>query len=62
MRGSFSALEANHSQEDLVVRSSDPGEVFRAKVPRYTPVQQDLDHLGLQRLDFQPEWGGHDGV
>ena len=51
--GTLPVLEANDSQEDLVVRLSEPGEMFRADGPRQTPVQQSLNHLGLQHADFQ---------
>ena len=46
------------SQEELMVRRSDPGEEKRAEGPRHTPVQQGLNHLGLQHTDFQTTRGG----
>ena len=48
-----STLEANDSQEDLVVSRSNLGIVIRSEGPRSTPVQQRLNHLGLQHSDFQ---------
>ena len=45
-----SALEANDSQEDLMVSRSRLGKVFRSEGPRHTPVQQRLNHLALQHL------------
>ena len=56
--GTLSALEANDSQEDFVVRGSELGEVFHAERPRHTPAQHGLNHLGLQRADFQTQPGG----
>ena len=53
-----SALEANDSQQDLVVSRSKLGKVFRSEGPRHTPVEQGLNHLGLQHSDFQAEGGG----
>ena len=47
----------NISQDDLVVRRSQPGEVFPAWSPRHTPVQQSLNGLGLQHADFQTKRG-----
>ena len=38
--GTLSALEANDSQEDSVVRRSAPSEVLRAEGPRHPPVEQ----------------------
>ena len=55
--GMLSALEANDSQKDLVVCNSELGKVFRAEGPCHTPVQQGLDHLGLQHADLQAERG-----
>ena len=60
--GTLSALAANNSQEDLVVRQSEPGEVFRAEGPRHTCVQQGLSHLGLQDADFQTIREGRDVI
>ena len=37
-----SALEANNSQQDLVVSRSKLRKVFRSEGPRHTPVQQGL--------------------
>ena len=54
----LSELEANHSQEDLAVRRSEPGEVFRADAPRHAPVQQGFNHLALQHADSYTERGG----
>ena len=54
-----SALEVKRSQKDLVVSRSKLGnEVFRSEGPRHTPVQQGLNHLGLQHWDFQANGGG----
>ena len=53
-----SALEAIDSQEDTVVSRSKLGNELRSEGPRHTPVQQDLNHLGLQRSDFQADRGG----
>ena len=36
--GTLSALEAINSQEDLVVRHSELGKVFRTEGPSHTPV------------------------
>ena len=54
----MSAVEANDSQEDLVVSRSKLGNVFRSEGPRHTLVQQGLNHLGLQHSDFQAKRGG----
>ena len=51
--GTPSALEASDSQEDLVVRRSEPSEVLRTEGPRHTPVHHILNFLGLQHTDFQ---------
>ena len=56
--GALSALEANDSQEDLVVRRSEPSEVLRAEGPRHTAVRQSLNYLGLQHTGFQTKWSG----
>ena len=56
--GALSALEANDSQEDLVVRRSEPSEVLRAEGPRHTHPYSSLNYLGLQHTDFQTEWSG----
>ena len=53
-----SALEANDSKQAFTVSRSKLGEVFRSEGPRHTPVQKRLDHLGLQRSDFQAKRGG----
>ena len=53
-----SALEANGSQQDMVVSRSKLGKVFRSDGSRHTPVQQGLDHFGLQHSDFQAKRGG----
>ena len=58
MVGTKSALQANDSQENLVVSRSKLGKVFRFEGPRHTPLQQGLNHLGLQHSDFQTERGG----
>ena len=50
--GRKSALEVIGSQKDLVVSRSELGEVFRSEGSRHTPVQQGLNHLGLQHSDF----------
>lgn len=39
--------------EELVVRCSELGEVFRAKGQRHTLGRQGLSHLGLQHADFR---------
>ena len=58
--GTESALEANNaSQEHLMVSRSKLGKVFRSEDPRHTPVQQGLNHLGLQHSDFQAKGDGH---
>ena len=57
-----SALEANGSQQDSVVSRSKPGKVFRSEVTRHTPVQQGLNHLGLQHRNFQAKGGGRQGM
>ena len=44
--GTLLALEANGSQEDSVVRLSEPSKVLRAEGPRHTPVQQSRNSLG----------------
>ena len=48
-----SALEANYSQQDLLVSRSKLGKVFCSEDPRHTPVEQGLNHLGLQDSDLQ---------
>ena len=48
----------NDSQEELVVSRSKLGGVLRPESPRHTPVQQGLDHLGLQHADVQTRRGG----
>ena len=53
-----SVLEANDSREDLVVSCSKLGKVFRSEGLRHTPVQQRLNHLGLQHSGFQAKRGG----
>ena len=53
-----SALEASDSQTDLVVGRSKLGKVVRSEGPVHTPVQQGLNHLGLQHSGIQPEGGG----
>ena len=58
MVGTPSAVEPNDSQEGLAVSRSELGEVFRAEGPRQTPVQQGLNHLGLQYADFPSKQGG----
>ena len=57
MVGTKSALEANDSLEDLVVSRWKLGKVFRSQGPRHTPVQQGLNHLGLQHSAFQTNRG-----
>jgi len=52
-----SELEANDSQKDLVVSRSKLGKVFRSEGPCHIPVQQGLNHLGLQHSDFQAKGG-----
>ena len=56
--GALSALEANDSQEDSVVRRSEPSEVLRAEGPRHTAVHQSLNYLSLQHTGFQTKWSG----
>ena len=58
MRSRRWKLEANDSQEDLVVGRSEPSAVLRAEGPRQTPVQQSLHYRGLQHKDFQTKWSG----
>ena len=41
-----------------MVSRSKLGKVFRSEGPRHTPVQQRLNHLGLQHSDFQAKRGG----
>ena len=53
-----STLEANDSQEDLVVSRAKLDKVFRSEGPHHTPVQQGLHHLGLQHSDFTAKCGG----
>ena len=56
--GTLSALKANDSKEDCMVRSSELGEVFRAEGLRHTPAQQGPNHLGLQHANFRAGRGG----
>ena len=58
MVGTKSTLEANDLQEDLVGEPFGVGKMFRSEGPRHSPVQQGLNHLGLQHIDFQTKRGG----
>ena len=51
--GTPSAVEADDSQEDSVVRRSEPRGVLRAEGPRQTHVQQSLNYRGLQDTDVE---------
>ena len=51
-------LEANDSPEDFEVRLSELVILSRVEGPRHTPVQQGLNHLGLQQADVQAEPDG----
>ena len=51
-------LEAKDSPEDFGVRLSELVLVGRIEGPRHTPVQQGLNHLGVQPADLQAEPGG----
>ena len=42
----------------LVVSRSKLGKVFRSECPRHTPVQQGLNHLGLQHSNILAKGGG----
>ena len=53
-----SALEANDSQQELVVSRPKLGKEFRSEFPRHTPVLQGVHKLGLQHSDFQAKGDG----
>ena len=58
MVGTKSALEAIDSQEDLVVSRSKLGKVFCSEGSGRIPIQQGLNHLGLQHSNFRTKRGG----
>ena len=53
-----SVLEANDSQQDLVVSHSKRGKVFRSEGPRHTSVEQGLNHLSLQQSYLKAKGSG----
>ena len=43
---------------DFKVRLPELAKLSRVEGPRHTPVQQGLNHLGIQQADLQTEPGG----
>ena len=46
--GTLSVLEANDSQEDLVMHRSESGEMFRAEGPRLSRIFDDTPAVGCE--------------
>ena len=58
MVGTKPALEANDSQEDLVVSRSELGKCSALRVHVRHPYSKVSNHLGLQHSDFHAKRGG----